>query len=121
MIVIYRPKIKGFDGQPTVLSSPTGKESFDAIAVSDQIGLEYQKTPTGYTALVTIPQAAVGLALAPGRELRMDAGYLFGNTSGNQVAARLYWMNNGANANIMYDIPSESRLEPANWGTATVE
>jgi hypothetical protein len=34
LVVIYRPKVKGFTGAPIVLSSPTGKESFDAIEVT---------------------------------------------------------------------------------------
>ena len=51
----------------------------------------------------------------------MDLGYIFGNETGNQVAARLYWNNSSFSSHVTYDIPSESRLEPAEWGTAFVE
>jgi len=43
--VVYRPKSKGFAGQPTVLSSPANKESFDSIETTDRVALEYKKTP----------------------------------------------------------------------------
>jgi len=46
---------------------------------------------------------------------------LFGNAKGTQTAARAYWCNNGFSANVTYDVPNESRLEPAEWGQAVVE
>ena len=75
--MIFRPKVKGFTGKPQVLTSPTGQESFDAIEVSDNIGVEYQKTAAGYTATLTIPQAALCLALKPGLELKFDLGLIY--------------------------------------------
>jgi hypothetical protein len=121
LAVIYRPKVKNFKGSPIVLSSPTGKESFDVIEVADRIALDYHKTPDGYTATVAIPQKLIGLALKPGEQLKMDLGVIYGNETGTQTSARSYWANNSATANITFDVPSESRLEPAQWGTASVE
>jgi len=40
---------------------------------------------------------------------------------GTQAALRAYWTNNSFSANVTADIPNESRLEPAEWGTAMVE
>lgn len=119
--VVFRPKVKGFNGKPTALTSPTGSESFDSIEVRDDIALEYRKTPSGFTAVVTIPLHVIHLEPKPGMELRMDVGYLFGNAAGSQVVARAYWANNSFSANVTQDIPNESRLEPAEWGTAVVE
>ena len=51
----------------------------------------------------------------------MDLGYIFGNPNGNHVALRAYWSNNGFDAGVTNDVPSESRLNPAEWGTVTVE
>jgi hypothetical protein len=121
LAVIYRPKVKGFTGTPIVLSSPTGKEPFDSIETTDRIGLDYKKTPDGYTATVTIPQELIGLALKPGMQLKMDVGVIYGNETGNKTLARSYWMNNSFSANVTNDVPNESRLEPAEWGTAGVE
>jgi hypothetical protein len=121
LAVVYRPRVKEFRGQPTVLRSPTGEESFDAIEVTEAVGLEYRKTPTGFTAVVTVPLAVLGWAPRPSTTVRMDLGYLFGNATGSQCAQRAYWANVGPTAGIIGDVPSESRLEPHQWGTATVE
>jgi hypothetical protein len=119
--VVYRPKVKGFQGEPVVLKSPTGQEAFDAIEVSDQVRLEYRKTPAGFSAVVTVPLTLLGWAPQPSSAVRLDLGYLFGNATGNQCAQRAYWANAGPTAGIIGDVPSESRLEPQQWGTATVE
>jgi hypothetical protein len=121
LAVLYRPKLKGFTGQSVVLKSPTGQEAFDAIEVSDEVRLEYQKTPAGFRAVVTVPLAVLGWAPRPGSAVRLDLGYLFGNATGNQCAQRAYWSNSSPTAAIIGDVPSESRLEPHQWGTATVE
>jgi hypothetical protein len=120
-VVVFRPKVKGFTGEPTVLVSPTGKESFDSIEVVGSVTLQYKKTAEGFEATATIPLALLGWTPKPGASVRMDLGYLFGNPAGSQVAARAYWANTGFSAGVVYDIPNESRLEPAEWGTATVE
>jgi hypothetical protein len=88
---------------------------------SNRIGLDYKKTADGYTAIVTIPQDLIGLALKPGGQMKMDFGVIYGNETGTRTSLRSYWMNNSATANITYDVPSEARLEPAEWGTATIE
>lgn len=119
--VIYRPKVKGFEGEPIVLTSPTGKESFDAIEPAEAVKLDYTKQPGGFRAVATIPLELIGFAPKPGQSVRMDLGYIFGNAAGTQAALRAYWTNNSFSANVTADIPNESRLEPAEWGTATVE
>ena len=53
--------------------------------------------------------------------LRWRAAVIFGNSAGTQASLRAYWTNNSFSANVTNDIPNESRLEPAEWGTATVE
>jgi hypothetical protein len=121
LAVLYRPKVKGFPGQPIVLTSPTGKESFDEIAVTESVGLEYHKTAGGFQAVVTVPVDLVGLTLHKGASVKMDVGYLYGNVTGSQVAARSYWTNRSFSANVVNDVPNESRLEPAEWGQAEVE
>jgi hypothetical protein len=119
--VVYRPKVKGFTGQAVVLKSPTGQEAFDAIEVSDQVRLDYGKTPAGFRATLTIPLAHLGWVPRPGSVVRLDLGYLFGNATGSQCAQRAYWANAGPTAAIIGDVPSESRLEPHQWGMAAVE
>ena len=48
-------------------------------------------------------------------------GYLFGNQTGNATATRAYWSNKSFTARVTQDVPHEARLEPAQWGSATVE
>jgi len=121
MAVLYCPKIAGFKGEPIVLSSPTGTESFDAIEVISDLKLEYRKTNTGFNAIATVPLQRLGLKLSPGQKVMFDAGYIFGNGEGTRAALRTYLKNNSFTANVVDDIPHESRLEPAEWGTAMVE
>jgi hypothetical protein len=118
--VLYRPRVAGFAGERIVLVSPTGQEAFDQIAVV-KVGLDYAQTETGFTATVTAPLAPLGLTLTPGQPLRMDLGYIFGNSQGTRTTVRAYVTNTSFSANVVDDIPHESRLEPARWGAAVVE
>lgn len=119
--VLYRPKIAGFSGQPVTFKTYTGQESFDVITVSDRVTLDYRKTSTGFTAMAAIPLELLGWSPKSGTLVKLDVGVLFGNETGNLIARRAYWANNSFTANVTNDIPHESRLEPAQWGMATVE
>jgi hypothetical protein len=121
LAVVYRPKEAGFRGQPTVFTSPTGRESIDRIEFWDDLKLQYEKTAGGFQAVVCLPLARLGLALTPGTVERMDVGYIFGNPTGNTTALRAYWSNKSFTAGVTQDVPHEARLEPAQWGNATVE
>jgi hypothetical protein len=83
--------------------------------------MDYVKTKTGFTAVVRIPLTAIGLVLSPVTIQRLDFGYRFGNATGNAVAQRAYIWNNSPLTMIIYDVPSETRMEPANWSAAMVE
>ena len=120
LAVLYEPKVAGFDGEPTVFDSPTGEEPFDRIRIVD-VGLDYEKTDGGFTATVTVPLDLLGLKLKAGRDLKYDLGYVFGNARGTRTAVRAYVHNNSFTANVVDDIPHESRLEPGEWGKAEVE
>ena len=119
---LYFPKVKGFAGEPTVFNSPTGKESFDEIVFLEGIELTVEPADQGFHARFAIPLTALRLKLEPGQKLRMDVGYIFGNAKGvGKAVRRAYLFNNSFSANVIDDIPNESRLEPAEWGEAVVE
>ena len=40
---------------------------------------------------------------------------------GTQAALRSYWTNSSFTANVINDVPHESRLEPHEWGRAMLE
>jgi len=123
--VVYRHKVAVRPGtvaaQPTVFTSPTGKESIDQIEAWDDIALAYEKTETGFTAIATLPLAKLGWKPVPGTTVKMDAGYLFGNQTGNATSVRAYWTNHSFSSGVTADVPNESRIEPNQWGLATVE
>jgi hypothetical protein len=119
--VLFRPKVAGFTGKPITFKTYTGQESFDAITLPDNVTLEYTKTSIGFTATAVIPLALLGWKPSSGTLVKLDAGYLFGNETGNLIARRAYWSNNSFTANVTNDIPHESRIEPAQWGCGVVE
>ncbi len=118
--MLYRPKVAGFKGKPKVLVSPTGKESFDSIE-QVKVDLDYKKTAGGFTATVKVPLKTLGFQPKSGQKVKMDLGYVFGNSKGTTTLMRAYIHNNSFSANVVDDIPNESRLEPHQWGEAEVE
>lgn len=119
--VVYRPKVKNFTGVPLTFTT-VNKITLDRIDVNDKVQLVgYQKTPTGFTVTVVVPLDVLGWTPKPGSKVKMDVGYIFGNSTGNQVAMRTYWSNNSFAANCVGDVPNEIKLEPDQWGMALVE
>lgn len=119
---IYFPKVKGFEGEPIVFNSPTGTESFDEIRFIENASLTTEKMDQGFRAQLAIPLEILRLKLEPSQTLKMDVGYIFGNGRGvGKALRRAYLYNNSFSANVVDDIPNESRLEPAEWGEASVE
>jgi hypothetical protein len=119
---VYFPKVKDFKGEPVVLTSPTGKESFDAIKYLENVALTIEKTDKGFRARAAIPLEVLSLELKSGQKLKMDLGYIFGNAQGvGKAVQRTYLNNSSFSANVVDDIPNEARLEPKEWGEAGVE
>jgi len=54
-------------------------------------------------------------------KVRIDMGYVFGNKNGTKTVVHAYINNNSFSANVVDDIPSESRLEPNEWGIVEVK
>lgn len=118
--MLYRPKVAGFKGKPKVLVSPTGKESFDSIEQVD-VELDYEEKAGGFAATVKVPLKTLGFQPKSGQKVKMDLGYVFGNSKGTTTLMRAYIHNNSFSANVVDDIPNESRLEPHQWGEAEVQ
>ncbi|MBS3762040.1 MAG: hypothetical protein KGZ25_01930, partial [Planctomycetes bacterium] len=119
--VLFEPKVKGFKGEPILLESPVDKETFDRIIEIDSVRLEHEKTAEGFTATATIPLEVLDWDPVPGTGVKMDLGYIFGDKTGRNALKRAYWANNSFEANVVDDLPDESRLNPEFWGTAVVE
>ena len=119
--VLFEPEVDGFDGEPIKLESPVDEETFDRITLVHGVTLDYEPAEDGFRATVTIPLDILDWKPVSGQGVKMDLGYVFGDDSGRNALARTYWSNNGFEANIVDDIPDESRLNPEFWGTAVVE
>jgi hypothetical protein len=119
--MLYEPDVEGFSGDPVVFESPVDEESFDRISQVDGVELAYETTADGFTATATVPLSAIGFSPEPASTVRGDVGYVFGDTEGRGASARAYWANNGFEANVVDDVPDESRLNPEHWGSIVVE
>lgn len=113
--VLYRQVAHGAPAAEHYLfQSPIGKVEFDQILnVSRQVHL-YQ---LGKNYEISVPLSVLAMPEPrPGYQTIGDIGVLVGN--GTKTVDRLYWSNK--NTSIVSDIPSEARLEPANWGILKV-
>ena len=72
---------------------------------------------SGYTALLTVPLADVGLT--PGASLKGVAGVIYSNPSGDNRLVRLYWFDK--QTDMVSDIPSEASLDASLWGPVIVQ
>ncbi len=118
--VLYEPVLRaGRSKAERVFSSPTGSETFARVAILKDVRISIQRSKDGYRLEAAVPLASLGLSLAKGASLRGDLGVLFSNPGGNAVGRRAYYFNQ--ETQITQDVPSEARLQPANWGTFTVE
>ena len=69
----------------------------------------------GYRVELAVPRADVGLT-GPTRTFGLDVDINFSDPAGQRNVACLRWGRNGAS--LVYDLPTEARFEPENWGTA---
>ena len=69
---------------------------------------------SGYSVLVTVPLADLGIVPATIDATRGVVGVIFSDPSGTNRAARIYWFNK--NTSMVNDVPSEARMEPNRWG-----
>ena len=80
------------------------------------------KVATGfnsYSVLIQVPLAELGLDACLGGEVKGVAGVIYSDPSGTNRASRVYWHNKSTG--LVSDVPSEARLDPARWGTVTLD
>ena len=86
----------------------------DEVRLADEVKARMTRGKSGYVVEAAIPWSLLGGAPKSGAEGRIDFGVLFSDPAGARTALRAYWENR--DTNIVSDIPSEARLQPANWG-----
>ncbi|MEI8196773.1 MAG: hypothetical protein WCI73_12815, partial [Phycisphaerae bacterium] len=70
-----------------------------------------------YQVVAVIPKATVGLVGI--ERFGLDVSINFSDPAGQRNVARIHWGRNGAA--VVYDLPSEARLEPETWGVGVLK
>ncbi len=65
---------------------------------------------------LTIPWPALGYAPQPGQTIPFDVPVIFSDATGARNMNYSWWRSVSADAHANNDIPTEIRLDPAEWG-----
>jgi hypothetical protein len=118
--VLYQPVAPaGLAPAPRDFRSPTGAETFARVLCLETARVVIGRSERGYRLEAAVPLAELGLKPVPGTALRGDLGVIFSDAGGSRNALRAYRFN--SDTAIVNDIPSEARLQPAQWGAVRVE
>jgi sugar lactone lactonase YvrE len=118
-VMLYQPIVKGRTGPREAFVSPVGRVEMDRVERITEARVAVTRTSDGYDLEAAIPLASLGFPFPVGRTIRGDVGVLFSDETGSKCLLRRYWSN--GNTNIAADLPSETRLQPGEWGTVIVD
>ncbi len=119
VVMLYRPIVPGHTGSREAFVSPVGRVEMDRVERLDEAQVAVTTTADGYVLEAAIPLDRLGRDFPVGRTTRGDVGILFSDDTGTECVLRSYWSNR--NTNMTSDLPSEAKLQPAEWGTVVVE
>jgi hypothetical protein len=117
--VLYVPVVREGEKSPKTFSSPNQAEVFDRVVLLAEAQVAVERSENGYTLEACVPLAALGFAPRSGMVTRGDVGVLFSDQGGSRTVLRAYLFNK--KTSIINDIPTEARLQPAEWGRVEVE
>ncbi len=109
----------GGPAAPLKFTSPGQFEEYARVTTLPGAVVAVKTNPDGYTLEAAVPLAALGFTPKAGMNYPIDFGILYGDPAGAKTIMRAYWANQ--HTSIIGDIPTESRITPANLGTARVE
>jgi len=119
IVMLYQPILEGHTGPREAFVSPVGRVEMDRVERLADAKVAVTRTPDGYDLEAAIPLAGLRVAFPAGRTISGDVGVLFSDETGSKCLLRRYWSNR--NTNIASDLPSETRLQPAEWGAVVIE
>ena len=95
-------------------NNPANAQNFDVVRRVSKADVKQSTGMAGYSVLVTVPLAELGID--PAKQLACTGlvGVIFSNPAGTNRVARLYWHDKATD--LVSDVPSEARLDPARWG-----
>jgi len=117
--VVMQKVADGGPAAPMTYTSSQTPETLQRVAILKNAKIGVKITPDGYMLEAAVPLADINFAPQKGKEYPFDFGILYGDTGGNMTILRAYWTNQDTAINN--DTPTESRMQPANLGTAVVE
>jgi hypothetical protein len=112
VVVAFRPKV-ATGAKPVAFRSPSGQLLMDKVELLDQVPVVVKVVSGGYQLEAAIPWSVTGLNPLAGH-IGLDVSVNFSDPAGQRNTARLHWARNGGA--MVYDLPSEARLEPETWG-----
>jgi hypothetical protein len=109
--VLYRPVVPG-----TTAPIRLGSEAVDQIVQLNSAQVMVSRDPAHgtYTLEASVPLADLNIDPKETGALRGDVGVIYADESGRNRALRLYYYNK--DTQMIADLPTEARLQPANWG-----
>lgn len=93
-------------------------QRFDVVKRLESAKLNVQTNDSGYSVLLTVPLADLGLDATKTTDMKGLIGVIFSDPAGKNRASRLYWHDK--NTGLVSDVPSEASLNPATWGTIEI-
>ncbi len=107
--VLFKAVVPGAK-EPTRFVSVT----MDEVLQLDQARISISRAGASYTLEAAVPLACLGVDPATTESLRGDVGVVFSDQTGRNRELRLYHYNK--DTAMTADLPTETRLQPGNWG-----
>ncbi|HEY3331681.1 MAG TPA: hypothetical protein VGK19_16745 [Capsulimonadaceae bacterium] len=120
VVILYRYKALAKEPlQPVDFTIGVGFTHVDVLKVLDTAKVAIDRKAGSYDIRVTVPLADLGFRPEPGKLYRGDFGIVYGDAAGSIDELRMNWHNK--DTGLVADLPGEARIEPAKWGTFTIE
>ena len=110
--VVFHPKATT-NHKRVSFRSPSGEVVMDRVEPATNVAACVRVRRDGYSLEAAVPWTDLGVG-PESRRIGLDFSINFSNPAGERNVARIHWGRNGAA--IVYDVPSEARLEPETWG-----
>ena len=99
-------------------NNPANATNLDVVQVLGSAKAMTRVGMDGYSVLLRVPLADIGLDPAAAAKLTGIIGVIYSDPQGTNRVARMYWHDKATD--LVSDVPSEARLNPASWGTIQI-
>lgn len=120
-VIYWQKKAKTKENSTTyvVSNNEANAQTFDIVKRLESAKISVKTGPGGYTVLITLPLADLGLEPGKVETLKGIAGVIFSDPTGTNRASRIYWYDK--TTGMVSDVPTESRLDAKSWGPITLD